>query len=158
GQLMSEVPVGVMSSGGLDSGLVTALAGTGGVNAGFCYRAPAQGYDELREARLASEPFGVAVEEITIPEAEVPGLLEKLTWHNDEPLPRPHHLAAYAVARRAREAGFKVLLAGEGGDELFGGYTRYGELAARIEETGDDAAVVFAHNRVALPRIARFFR
>jgi asparagine synthase (glutamine-hydrolysing) len=151
-QLMADVPVGIMSSGGLDSGLVTALAGGRGERTGFCFRDPAHAYDEWEAARDLSESFGVRVEEVRLEAAELPQALERAAWHYDEPLARPHHLAAYAVARAARRAGLKVLLSGEGGDEVFGGYRRYAELAA------DPEAAVWAHNRVAAPRVARFLR
>jgi asparagine synthase (glutamine-hydrolysing) len=157
-QLMADVPIGIMSSGGLDSGIVTALAGRQNTQmTGFCFRDPAYGYDEFEEARSASTPFNVNVEEVRIPEVAVPDLLATLTWHYDEPLPRPHHIAAYAVSKRAQETGLKVLLAGEGGDELLGGYTRYITFADEMSRSGDTSPLVFAHNRVALPRIARFW-
>lgn len=157
-QLMADVPLGIMSSGGVDSGIVTAFAGTqGGRMLGICFRDPASGYDEFRQAEEFSKDFGVSVEGVSISETEVPELLAKLTWHYDEPLPRPHHLAAYAVARRARQAGLKVLLSGEGGDELFGGYSRYVEMAISMVGSGDLRQLVFGHNKVALPRIARFW-
>ena len=157
-QLMADVPIGIMSSGGLDSGIVTALAGRRNPQmTGFCFRDPAYGYDEFEEARSASIPFNVSVEDVRIPEVAVPDLLTTLTWHYDEPLPRPHHIAAYAVSKRAQEAGLKVLLAGEGGDELFGGYSRYLTFADEMSRSGDTSPLVFAHNRVALPRIARFW-
>ncbi len=150
-QLMADVPVGIMSSGGLDSGMVTAFAGSAG-RRGFCFRDPANTYDEWEAARGLSEKFGVQVEEVRLAEAEIPALLERATWHYDEPLPRPHHLAAFAVARAARGAGLKVLLSGEGGDEVFGGYRRYVDLAS------DPGALAWGHNRVAHPRVTRFWR
>lgn len=150
-QLMADVPVGIMSSGGMDSGMVTAFAGRAG-RRGFCFRDPANTYDEWEAARGLSERFGVQVEEVRLAEAEIPGLLERATWHYDEPIPRPHHLAAFAVARAARGAGLKVLLSGEGGDEVFGGYRRYVELAS------DPGALAWGHNRVAQARVARFWR
>jgi asparagine synthase (glutamine-hydrolysing) len=157
-QLMAVGPVGVMSSGGVDSGVVTAFARDQDARMlGFCFRDPAHGYDEIREARTIAQSFGVDLHEVGIPESEVPDLLLKLTWYYDEPLPRPHHLAAYAVARQARAAGLKVLLSGEGGDELFGGYSRYVELTAAMQVSGDLSALVFGHNRVALPHIARLW-
>ncbi len=156
-QLMSDVPLGVMSSGGIDSGLVSAFASSEGARmAGFCYRDASRGYDELDQAREIGALIGVEIHEVGIPEADVPDLLSKLTWHYDEPIPRPHFLAAYAVSRAARARGLKVLLAGEGGDELFGGYQRYAELAAQMAATGDDSPLVFAHNRVAIPRVRGF--
>lgn len=157
-QLMSDVPVGMMCSGGVDSGMVAAFVGleAGGMS-GFCYCNPSEGYDELPEARSICDGYGISVDSVQIAESEIPQLLWDLTWHYDEPIPRPHHLAAYGVARAARSAGMKVLLSGEGGDELFGGYTRYLEIAAEFANRRDTSAFLFGHNRVALPRIARFW-
>jgi asparagine synthase (glutamine-hydrolysing) len=156
-QLMSDVPLGVMSSGGVDSGLVSAFARREGARLqGFCYRDSARGYDELADAREIGALLGIDIHEVGIPEADVPELLHTLTWHYDEPIPRTHYLAAFAVSRAARENGIKVLLAGEGGDELFGGYQRYSDLAAEMERTNDESPLVFAHNRVAIPRVRHF--
>jgi asparagine synthase (glutamine-hydrolysing) len=158
GQLMADVPIGIMSSGGLDSGVVTAIAGAAqGRMRGFCYRDPQLGYDELDQARELSRPFGVEVEEVRVAPAEMPDLLMKLAWHYDEPLPRPHHIAAYAVARQAHAQGLKVLVSGEGGDEVFGGYSRYIDVAAMMATSEHGSPLVFGNNRVALPRIARFW-
>jgi len=155
-QLMSDVPVGMMCSGGVDSGIVASFVGREAAGmSGFCFTDPRLGYDELDDARSICEPNGISVEDVRIRELDVPDLMWKLTWHYDEPVPRPHHIAAYAVARQARAAGLKVLLSGEGGDELFGGYRRYVEIAASIAENGDQSALVYGHNRVALPRVAR---
>jgi asparagine synthase (glutamine-hydrolysing) len=99
----------------------------------------------------------VAVDDVRIEPNEIPDLLQRLAWHYDEPLPRPHHLAAFAVARDARAAGFKVLVSGEGGDELFGGYQRYVTLTNYMSRTGDTSPLVYAQNRDACARIARFW-
>lgn len=156
-QLMSDVPVGVMSSGGVDSGVVTALSGQAASHlTGFCFRDPSHGYDELASASATAGRFGVTVREVTLASDELPSLLEHMTLHYDEPIPRPHHLAAFAVARAARTAGIKVLLSGEGGDELFGGYQRYADFAVELAKNADEAPLVFAHNRIAIPRIAPF--
>jgi len=157
-QLMADVPIGIMSSGGVDSSVVTAFAGLAQNRmTGFCYRDPHAGYDELGHARELSAAFGVTVDEVRVEAAEIPSLLMKLAWHYDEPLPRPHHLAAYAIARQAQASGLKVLVSGEGGDEIFGGYTRYVDVAADMARSGDSSLLVFGHNRGALPRIARFW-
>jgi asparagine synthase (glutamine-hydrolysing) len=157
-QLMADVPVGIMSSGGLDSGIVSALARNGaGPRTGYCFRDPARQYDEWEPARSLAQEFGVRLEEVRLADDEIPDLLERAAWFYDEPIPRPHHLAAYAVARAARGAGIKVLLAGEGGDEVFGGYRRYAELAAAMDGGSSLSSLVWAHNRVALPRVARFW-
>jgi asparagine synthase (glutamine-hydrolysing) len=158
-QLMADVPIGVMSSGGLDSGVVMSMAArVHGPMQGFCFRAPALGYDELDDAREISGRYGVTVDEVTVESSEIPDLLQHLAWHHDEPLPRPHHIAAYAIARQARARGLKVLLSGEGGDELFGGYARYVDFATQLHTSGDVHTLAYGHNRAALPRIARFWK
>jgi asparagine synthase (glutamine-hydrolysing) len=157
-QLMSDVPVGIMCSGGLDSGMLTAMAGRADKPlVGFCFRDSVYGYDEFDQARELGRTFGIDVEGVCIAEQTVPDLLWSLAWHHDEPLPRPHHIAAYAVSRAARARGLKVLISGEGGDELFGGYTRYAELGEAMSVSGDLSPLVFAHNGVAVPRIKRFW-
>ena len=157
-QLMSDVPVGIMCSGGLDSGMLTAMAGRADKPLiGFCFRDSAYGYDEFEHARDLGREFGIDVEGVCIPEQTVPDLLWSLAWHHDEPLPRPHHVAAYAVSRAASSKGLKVLISGEGGDELFGGYARYADLGRVMSSSGDLSPLVFAHNGVAVPRIRRFW-
>jgi asparagine synthase (glutamine-hydrolysing) len=157
-QLMSDVPVGIMCSGGLDSGILTAMAGRADKPlVGFCFRDSVYGYDEFAQARDLGRTFGIDVEGVCLAEQAVPDLLWSLAWHHDEPLPRPHHVAAYAVSRAARARGLKVLISGEGGDELFGGYARYAELGDVMSLSGDLSPLVFAHNGVAVPRIKRFW-
>ena len=155
-QLMADVPIGLKSSGDLDSGVVTALAGRHGSRLpGFCFRDAATGYDECEDAQRIGGQFGVAVAEARIQPDEIPSLLEKLTWHNDEPLPRPRHLADYAVARQARAAGLNVLLSGQGGDELFGGYERYLDYAATMEASGDLTPLILGQHEGALTSLRR---
>src|SRR5262249_31255162 len=105
-QLMSDVPLGVMSSAGLDSSVITKFSADVKPLQGFCFRNPRFGYDEYNDARSLSEHYGAPIEEVRIADKEIPSLLEQLTWHYDEPIPRPHHLAAYAVSRQASTAGF----------------------------------------------------
>lgn len=156
-QLMSDVPLGIMSSGGLDSAIVTAFSGDNDTSMlGFCFRDPNNGYDEFKYAQKISKKYGVELIDVRIDDNDVPDLLQKLIWHYDEPLPRPHHLASYAVAKQAQAMGLKVLLSGEGGDELFGGYLRYIHFTKVMNDSGDTSPLVFAHNRVAKPYIARF--
>ena len=157
-QLMSDVPMGIMLSGGLDSSAVAAFSNPHRERMlGYCFRDPAHGYDEIGNARQIAEDFNIDLRPVCIREEKLPDLLIKMTRYYDEPLARPHTIAAYAVAEAARQDGVKVLLTGEGSDEVFGGYRRYIDLGAQMTETGDLSPLVFANNRDALPRIHRFW-
>ena len=124
--LMSDVPLGVLLSGGLDSSLVAALMTK-------IRRAPIetfsvgygeQSYSELPYARQVARQLNSDHHEIVVSCEEFFGALPKLTWHEDEPIVWPSSVALYFVSRLAREH-VKVVLTGEGSDETLAGYTRY---------------------------------
>ncbi len=135
--LQSDVPLGVFLSGGLDSGLLTALArehspgALGTFSVGFN-----QGgiYDETAAAALVARTFGATVHAVHMDEAAYMRMLPEAVYYMDEPMADPSSVPMMALSRLA--AGHvKVVLSGEGADELFAGYPRYaGEaLAARIQ-------------------------
>ncbi|HLT02932.1 MAG TPA: asparagine synthase (glutamine-hydrolyzing) [Geminicoccaceae bacterium] len=123
--MVSDVPVGAFVSGGLDSTLVTALLMKHVAQAPiqtFSVGLPYREYDEAPYARLVAERYGTEHHEQTL----VPSLIEtlpELIWHLDEPSD-PLAVCTYTIAKMAR-AHVKVVLGGDGGDELFGGYDRY---------------------------------
>jgi asparagine synthase (glutamine-hydrolysing) len=125
-QMVSDVPLGTFCSGGVDSSLITALAARhapGPINTfsvGF-HEAP---YDETRYARIVSNHCGTRHHEIRVSNREFADDLQRLVWHNDEPLHFPNSVQIYAISRLAREH-VTVVLTGEGADELFAGYPRY---------------------------------
>jgi asparagine synthase (glutamine-hydrolysing) len=123
---MSDVPLGVFLSGGIDSSAIAALMSD-------IRRAPIetfsvgyseQVYSELPYARLMSEHLGSSHHEIRISRKDFFDALPKLIWHEDEPLAWPSSVSLYFVARVARER-VKVVLTGEGSDETLAGYARY---------------------------------
>jgi len=124
-QLVADVPLGVFLSGGLDSGAVTAaMAGLGTqeirtFNVGF----EVSKYDETQFAELVSRHLGTTHETFRI-RAEATDLLPKLLWHLDEPLADATIIPTYLLSEATRRR-VTVALSGEGGDELFGGYTHY---------------------------------
>jgi asparagine synthase (glutamine-hydrolysing) len=133
--LIADVPVGAFLSGGIDSGaLVASCAGQGGgplqtFSIGFREKA----FSELPYARQVSERFGTRhVEEIVTPDAV--SLVGELTRYYDEPFADPSAIPTFLVAKLASRS-VKVALSGDGGDEAFGGYSRYahdlGEAALR---------------------------
>ena len=123
--LVSDVPVGVLLSGGIDSSVLAALAAEEAseplrtFSIGFEERS----FDELADARLVAERYGTQHRELVLrPDAAL--LLPALADAFDEPFADSSALPTYLVAQLAAE-DVKVALSGEGGDELFGGYYTY---------------------------------
>jgi asparagine synthase (glutamine-hydrolysing) len=124
--LMSDVPLGVFLSGGLDSSAVAALATkirkepleTFSVGYGE------EAFSELPYARTVAEHLKSKHHEVRLSREEFFQNLPRLIWHEDEPIVWPSSVALYFVARLARER-VTVVLTGEGSDETLGGYTRY---------------------------------
>lgn len=121
---ISDVPVGAFLSGGLDSAaIVGKWAEQGGDLQTFSIGFAEADYDETPHARRVAQRFGTThTEEIVTPEA-VGGLTE-LVENFDEPFADPSALPMLALSRLARRH-VKVVLSGDGGDEAFGGYSRY---------------------------------
>jgi len=125
-QLRSDVPVGTFLSGGLDSSSVVALLSELGVNDIKTFSLAFEGgYDELPYARLVSQRFNTDHFEDTLQDEQVPGIIGNLINFMDEPVSDNSIIPSYVLAKIARERGVKVILNGTGGDEIFGGYTRY---------------------------------
>src|SRR3954451_15055818 len=123
--LVSDVPVGVLLSGGVDSCLLAALAAeeTGEPLRTFSIGFEERSFDELADARLVAEQYGTTHRELVLkPDAAL--LLPALADAFDEPFADSSSLPTYLVSRLAAE-DVKVALSGEGGDELFGGYYTY---------------------------------
>jgi asparagine synthase (glutamine-hydrolysing) len=124
--LMSDVPLGLFLSGGIDSsGLLALMAPM----VGEPVRTFAVGFsdrdaNELAYARLAARAAGAEHREVVLSPAEFFQALPNLVWHEDEPIAFPSSVPLYFVSRLAREH-VKVVLTGEGADELFLGYNRY---------------------------------
>jgi len=124
--LMSDVPLGVFLSGGLDSSAVAALttkirkAPIETFSVGYGEEA----YSELRYARSVADHLKSRHHEVRLGRDEFFQTLPRVIWHEDEPVVWPSSVALYFVARLAREH-VTVVLTGEGSDETLGGYTRY---------------------------------
>jgi len=124
--LMSDVPLGMFLSGGLDSSAVAALMTrirrepieTFSVGYGE------QSYSELPYARIVADHIKSQHREVVVSEQDFFNALPHLIWHEDEPMVWPSSVSLYFVARLARER-VTVVLTGEGSDETLAGYTRY---------------------------------
>ncbi len=124
--LMSDVPLGVFLSGGLDSSAVAALMTRhrgGGIET-FSVGYAEQAYSELPYARVVAQHLNAVHHEVLVSEQDFFDTLPKLVWHEDEPIVWPSSVALYFAARLARER-VKVVLTGEGSDETLAGYGRY---------------------------------
>ena len=123
-RLMSEVPLGVYLSGGLDSSCVVALMSeiTDKIKT-FSVGFGSEGKNELEYARFVSNYFGTNHHELNVGEKDL-SLLPEMVWHMDEPIGDAAALPIYVLSKFAKKE-VTVVLAGEGGDELFAGYDNY---------------------------------
>jgi asparagine synthase (glutamine-hydrolysing) len=124
--LMSDVPLGVFLSGGLDSSAVAALTAKirGDKIQTFAVGYVEEEFSELTYARQVAAHIHSDHHEVRLSREEFFDSLPRLIWHEDEPIVWPSSVSLYYVARLARER-VTVVLTGEGSDETLAGYTRY---------------------------------
>lgn len=123
-RLESEVPLGAFLSGGLDSASVAALMARASARPRtFCMGFEDPAYDERAEARALASALGTEHRE-EVADSGALALLPALAWHQDEPLADASLVPTWKLAALARRH-VTVALAGDGGDELFGGYERH---------------------------------
>jgi asparagine synthase (glutamine-hydrolysing) len=125
-RLMSDVPLGMFLSGGVDSSAIAALIkrmASGPVKT-FSVGYAEEAYSELSYARQVAEAIGTDHHETRVSMDDFFNMLPKLIWHEDEPIAWPSSVSLYFVSKLASER-VKVVLTGEGSDELFAGYDRY---------------------------------
>ncbi len=123
-RLRADVPVGIFLSGGIDSGLITALAANQSAESlkTFTVSFGTSAFDESGLARLVARRYGTDHHEIRL-DPNLEDILPKVVRAYDEPFADPSALPTYAISGEASKH-VKVVLNGEGSDELFGGYRR----------------------------------
>lgn len=124
-QLMSDVPLGIFLSGGVDSSLVAAAAKNNTDNwQGFVVSVGGKCDEGVRSQEIA-DFMGVKNNILNVNGNDFLKYLNKWVYYNDDPVSDPSALALLLISKFARDSGKKVMLAGEGGDELFAGYNSY---------------------------------
>jgi len=129
-RLRADVPVGVLLSGGIDSGLITSFAArkAGATCKTFSVGFENEEFDERPTARAVARRYATDHHEVLL-RPDVSGLIPKVAWHYDQPFADASALPTFAVAEYARRH-VKVVLTGDGGDESFAGYRR--DLSAAL--------------------------
>jgi asparagine synthase (glutamine-hydrolysing) len=128
-RLMSDVPLGVFLSGGIDSSAIAALMARlvdrpiETFSVAFAERA----FSELEYSRAVARAIGANAHETVIDDKDFFGALPRLVWHEDEPIAHPSSVALYFVSALAKQR-VTVVLTGEGSDELLAGYGKYARM------------------------------
>jgi asparagine synthase (glutamine-hydrolysing) len=126
-RLRSDVPLGAFLSGGVDSsavvGIMSQLVTSPIKTFSVGFTNPPE-YNELPYARAVASMFKTVHQEIVVQPQDIPEQLHNLIWYRDAPVSEPTDIALFNLSLLARQS-VKVVLSGEGGDELFAGYAKY---------------------------------
>lgn len=132
-RLRADVPVGAYLSGGIDSTVVTALARkiAGERIQTFSVTFESRDIDESRFQHEASSFLGTSHSSIRCHHEDIVRVFSDVIWHTEQPILRTAPAPLYLLSQLAHDSGFKVVLTGEGADELFGGYDIFKETKIR---------------------------
>ncbi|MEE9406235.1 MAG: asparagine synthase (glutamine-hydrolyzing), partial [Candidatus Aenigmarchaeota archaeon] len=152
-RMVSDVPLGIYLSGGLDSSYITALASENRKDlrtftVGFGHHT-----DETKYARMVADEFGTDHKEVIVEDMKM-DVLPTVTWHLDVPVVDIAAIPLYIMAKESKKH-LTVALAGDGGDEIFGGYDKYKAMAARRYYTKVPGALRKPANLLAKRRMGK---
>lgn len=140
-RLVSDVPVGIFLSGGIDSTLVAAILAKKHNISTFTIGFDDPAYDESPHAKKIAEHLGTKHTELRLTQDDAAGVLEKLPEIYDEPFADSSGIPTYIISKLARRH-VKVALSADGGDELFCGYSRYQAVKLAVERFSKIPSVV----------------
>jgi asparagine synthase (glutamine-hydrolysing) len=163
-RLMADVPLGMFLSGGIDSSAIAAIM-AGMIDRPlqtFSVAFAERAYSEIEYSREVARAIGAVSHEIVIDDCDFFSALPKLVWHEDEPIAHTSSVPLYFVSSLARRH-VKVVLTGEGSDELLAGYGKYLRLewnwrAGSVYERSVPPAVRALVARRIVPRLPRQMR
>ncbi len=157
-QLVSDVPVGVFLSGGVDSSAITAFASRhyagklATFSVGFDFD---KGINELPKAKQIAQLYGTDHHELHISGFEIADVVEKMVEHHGMPFSDAANIPLYLLSSEISNTT-KVVLQGDGGDEMFGGYSRHSTL--RFYKTARFLARIGGWANGLLPRNSQYYR
>lgn len=132
--LRSDVPVGAYLSGGIDSTVTAAVVAryTDAPLHTFSLRFSDPAFDEGEYQRLASSQLGTEHRDVVVSSRDIAEVFPDVVWHAESPLLRSAPAPLFLLSRLVRENGYKVVVTGEGADEVLGGYDIYRESRVRL--------------------------
>ena len=160
--------VGAFLSGGTDSSTIAGMlrAATGEAPRTYSIGFDAEGFDEIAYARIAARHFGTRHHEYYVSPADVVAAIPRIAAVHDQPFGNSSSVPTYYCARLAASDGVDIMLGGDGGDELFGGnsryavqylYSLYGDLPARLR-SGLLEPVAFSLPALLAGKLQRYMR
>lgn len=131
--LRSDVPVGAYLSGGIDSSVTASVIAryTDAPLHTFSLRFSDSEFDEGRYQRLMTERLGTEHRDIVVTPADIAGVFPEVVWHAEAPLLRAAPAPLFLLSKLVRESGYKVVVTGEGADEVLAGYDIFREATVR---------------------------
>jgi asparagine synthase (glutamine-hydrolysing) len=143
-RLRADVPVGCYLSGGIDSCAVLGLAARHRADPirAFTLRFEHADYDEGRTAEAMARHAGAEWVPIPIDQAALADNFADAIYYAEAPCVNAHFVAKFLLSRAVRDAGFKVVLTGEGSDEILAGYAHFREDMLRYDSAGQDPAEI----------------
>ncbi|MGA9533104.1 MAG: asparagine synthase (glutamine-hydrolyzing) [Anaerolineales bacterium] len=132
-RMQADVPVGGYLSGGLDSSVTSALAlqASSGPFDTFSISFADRAYDESAHQRSMAEFLGTNHQELTVTDQDIAGAFGDVLWHTETPVLRTAPAPMFLLSRLAHDHGYKVVLTGEGADEILAGYAIFKEMRVR---------------------------
>lgn len=132
-RLIGDVKISTYLSGGLDSSLITSIVASKYDNSveAFSIGFEDNFFDESKYQKMVCDHLGIRQNAIVFKNSEIPSLIKKIIWHTETPLLRAGPIPLFKLSELVNRKNVKVVLSGEGSDELFGGYDIFREVKIR---------------------------